>query len=314
VNRPVGQPAALTWLGLWRLARPRGMALVLSMPALGYGFGHWEWALPLQQPDKFGWLLAGWWFLSAGTLWLNAAFDQDDGDVLMGAPGDRQPAPSSLWGWGLGALCVAVALSALASPVSMLLCALCAGLAVGYSHPRLAWKAHPLLGPLVNIAGYGVLSPLAGFLLVEGEPTVRTTLSAALVASWVGGTYFGAQGFQHDEDARRGYRTLVVTHGPRVTILTARALYGASIGGFVALAAWGMYPRVGILVLLPWLWLDRHMADWAAGRSEGFVAARGMLQRATWLGVSLMVLVTTHHLWQLVHRGLPAGLGTAWRP
>jgi hypothetical protein len=106
----------------------------------------------------------------------------------------------------------------------------------------------------------------------------------------------------------------VVTHGPRITILAVRALYGASIVGFAALAAWGMYPRVAIFVLLPWLWLDRHLADWAAARSEGIAAARGMLRRATWVGVSLMVLVTAHHLWQFAQRGPPAGLGTEWQP
>lgn len=303
-----------TLSALWRLARPRGMVLVLSMPTLGYGFGHWEWALPLQQPDRYLVLLAGWWLLSAGTLWLNAAFDGDEGDVLMGSPGRREQAPRALWSIGIAALAASVVVSCGAGAAVAALDALCALLAVAYSHPRTAWKAHPTLGPLVNIAGYGLLSPAAGFVLTGVEPTVRTLFAAVLVASWVGATYFGAQAFQADDDSRRGYRTLVVTHGPRITVLTARALYAFSILGFLVGALYGFFPRPAVLVLFPWLWLDHHLARWASGARGGISAARVMLQRATVLGASLLALVTADHLWHFVHHAPPAGLGTRWRP
>jgi drug/metabolite transporter (DMT)-like permease len=34
----------------------------------------------------------------------------------------------------------------------------CVALAELYSHPKTAWKAHPWLGPLVNVIGYGLLT------------------------------------------------------------------------------------------------------------------------------------------------------------
>ena len=66
---------------LWKLARPGGMLLVLALPFTGYGFAHWEWALLLHHPERLALLLASWWCLSAGTLWLNAALDRDVGEV-----------------------------------------------------------------------------------------------------------------------------------------------------------------------------------------------------------------------------------------
>lgn len=299
---------------LWRLARPRGMVLVLALPAFGYGFAHWEGALPLRNAAGFLTVLGSWWFLSAGTLWLNAAFDRDDGEVLMGSPNPPVEVPPSIWGWGYLALVLAVGLGVLAGTVPGLCVAVCAALAVAYSHPRTAWKAHPVLGPLVNVVGYGLLSPIAGFVLVDVAPTVRTVAAQILVLGWIAATYFGAQAFQQREDTLRGYRTLVVTHGPRATLALTRALYGFAIGGLVFGGIAGWFPRSVISALLPWWLLDRHLAAWAAHPGRGVVAARGMLHRATFLAVWVMGAVTVEHLWRF-SEGLPlAGTGTAWQP
>ena len=70
------------WTALWRLTRPGGTPWVLLLPFMGYGFGHWDFALPNQAPAAMVTLLCAWWFLHAGTMWLNAALDQDEGEVL----------------------------------------------------------------------------------------------------------------------------------------------------------------------------------------------------------------------------------------
>ena len=298
---------------LWRLARPRGMALVLALPAVRYGFAHWEGALPLRHPTAFAWVLAAWWCLSAGTLWLNAALDRDEGAVLMGSP-VVDAVPAGIRGWGLAAQTDAhrpgTGPAAIPSPTA----APSAALAVAYSDPRTAWKAHPVLGPLVNVVGYGLLSPVAGFATVGVAPTLRTWIAALLVLCWVGATYFGAQAFQQREDAERGYRTFVVTHGPRATLMLTRALYAAAILGLVAGSVAGLFPRILASALLPGIGLDRHLAAWQRSPDHGFVAARGMLRRGTFLALWVMGAATADHVFRIAE-GLPlAGLGTAWQP
>lgn len=296
---------------LWRLARPAGMPLVLALPAVGFGFGHWEWALHLRAPLGLLGVLVAWFWLSAGTLWLNAALDRDEGDLLMGGPA---PVPVDLPRWGYAALGLSVASAALAGPVPAACAAGCALLAVAYSHPRLAWKGHPVLGPAVNLLGYGVLSPMAGWSVVHTEPTARTPFALALLVCWVGATYFGAQAFQQVEDAGRGYRTLVVTHGPWVTIAVARAGYALAFWGAVALAAAGWFPRLLVAAAPSWWVLDRHLAAWGRRPELGAEAGREMLRRAAALAAAVMFAVTVQHLWHVIGGAPPAGLGTAWRP
>ena len=303
-----------TLSALWELARPRGMMLVLGLPAVGYGFGHWEGALANRNPTGFLAVLAAWWFLSAGTLWLNAGLDRDEGEVLMGTAGGTVRAPDTIWRWGTGALAAAVVLGCLAGPVPAVCVSICAALAVAYSHPRTAWKAHPVLGPLVNVAGYGLLSPIAGFALVGVAPTLRTYLALILVLAWVSGTYLGAQAFQEHEDRARGYRTLVATHGPRVVLQAARLFYGVAIGGLMLGGIVGLFPRLVLTVALPGWLLDRHLAAWAADPSLGAAAAREMLRRGTVLAAWVLGAVVVEHLWRFGQGLSVAGLGTSWQP
>lgn len=295
---------------LWRLARPGGMPLVLGLPATGYGFAHWEWAAPDPRPWELGILLLAWWFLSAGTLWLNARLDEGDGEVLMGPR--PEPVPH-LERWGAGALAASVAIAATLGPGPVACAAACAALAVAYSHPATAWKGHPLLGPLVNVVGYGLLSPLAGWSLAGLPPTPRTAATAALVAAWVLGTYFGAQAFQQDEDRARGYRTLVATRGPRVAIEATRACYTASFVGMVGLTLAGWFPRPLLAATPLFFWFDAHLAWWALHPDAGVDAARTMLRRATLLALVVLATATAAHLDAVLDRRPPAGRDTEVR-
>lgn len=298
---------------LWHLARPRGMPLVLAVPAVGFGFAHWEWASDLKNGGAFLLVLAAWWFLSAGTLWLNALLDRDEGEVLMATP--RPVAlPPGLAGLAYGALASAVGLAALAGPTPGACAAACAGLAVAYSHPRTAWKGHPWLGPATNLLGYGVLSPVAGWAAAGLDPTPRTGVALGLHVAWIGATYFGAQAFQGEEDARRGYRTLVVTHGSGTTIATARVLYAVAFGGLSAFAVAGWFPRVVLLAVPAWWALDRHLAAWALQPAPGAGGGRAMLRRATALAAAVLLTASAQHVWLVANRLPPAGQGTAWRP
>jgi len=281
---------------------------LLLLLLVGYGYGHWERAVDLAWPADFAMLIPIWIGLHFGTMWLNAARDRDEGPLMFG---EAVPVPPYLGALGYAALMGCAALALLAHPVSRLCAVGCVALAVLYSHPRTAWKAHPVLGPLVNVVGYGVLTPLAGIAVTRADLGLRPLFTLTCTGLAMLGLTFAAQAWQGAEDAARGDRTLVVTHGPRVTLWTARICIGlAALGGTIA-ALIGLYPRACLLATPGLFVVDRHFAAWLAKGEGGPEDAKGLLTR---MALSALVLITgaiaTYlYEWQ---NGLPlAGMGTA---
>ncbi|MEN0061903.1 MAG: UbiA family prenyltransferase [Myxococcota bacterium] len=293
----------------WLLSRPKLAPFVMLLPFLGWAYAHWDRALPTQHPGAFLAVASAWWWLHAGTLWLNAAVDRDEGEVLMG---EAVPPPPFTAALGYAGLATSVAIAAFANPISGLAAALCAVLAVLYSHPATLWKAHPIGGPFVNWFGYGILSPLAGWAVADVALNPRTVVLWALGSFGVLGAYFAAQAFQGEEDRARGYRTLVVTHGPRTTLLAARACLAIGFVGGVALAAIGWIPRICLLAVGGWVLADRFFQQWLAQPDGGDESwARGFANRL----LLALVLGVTLAFGQYVVDSLAgrpvAGLGTA---
>lgn len=300
----------MTFAGsLWALSRPRLMPYVALLPLVGFGWAHWDRALTLVPGRAVLWVVLAWLVLNAGTLWLNAAVDKDEGEVLMGR---SVPPPPGTARAGYAALVAAVGLGFLGGPVSGACVVLCAVLSVLYSHPATLWKGHPFFGPFTNVVGYGLLSPLAGWSVVGVEPNLRTGIMWGLGALGLLGCYFAAQAFQQREDAERGYRTLVVTHGPTFTLWVARTCIAVGFTAAVALTAAGWLPRVCLLAVPLWLWVDRLFARWIRrpdGGTERF--ARALAGRMLASGLAVVALVLGVYLGE-VARGAPvAGLGTA---
>lgn len=294
---------------LWHLARPKLLPFVLLLVLCGYGLTHWDRGLLARGAGALAFTLVAWSLLHAGTLWLNAAVDRDEGPVLYGrsvAP----PAYAAAAGYGALVLCVGVA--SLARPAIGVAAVVCAALAVAYSHPRMLWKGHPLLGPLVNLVGYGLLSPLVGFLAVDVPPTWRLFVVWITGGIGVMGAFFAAQAFQHDEDAARGYRTFVVTHGAAACVQAARLCMGVGMAIGIALALVGWVPRVCLVALPLALWVDAHFRAWSQAPGGGDVShARVLVQRLLVGALIAISLCLGDYFWNDA-RGLPvAGLGTA---
>jgi 4-hydroxybenzoate polyprenyltransferase len=293
--------------GLWALARPRLLPFVLVLPLVGFGWAHWDKGLPLRGEGALPWVLAAWVLLQTGTLWLNAALDRDQGEVLLGRP---VAVPRGVVPCGYAALLAAVSCAFWGHHVSGWACVLCAALAVLYSHPATAWKGHPVLGPLVNGLGYGLLSPLAGWAVVDVAPDARTVLAWLCGGLGVLGCYFAAQAFQGEEDAARGYRTLVVTHGPAVTVLVGRGCIAAGFLGGVTLALVGWVPRACLLAVPLWVWIDRWLRRWAELPGGGERWARGVAVRMLVGVAGGVALALADYLYACWAGGPPAGLGT----
>ncbi|MED5373925.1 MAG: UbiA family prenyltransferase [Myxococcota bacterium] len=279
---------------------------------LGVTYGYWERAANLERAWTLPAVAAAWACLHAGTMWLNAARDQDSGEILFGS-GEAPPPPAPAWGYA--ALALSAGLAALISPWVGLFCTLCAILAVLYSHPSVALKAHPIGGPLVNVLGYGLLTPAAGIAVALGPIHGRVLVTLALLATTMLGLTFAAQAWQEDEDRERGDRTLVATHGARVTLWSARLLIGSA--GLMALAAiaWGWYPRAMLVALPGLLLVDRFMARWLRQEGGGDATwGRDLvrLMAATALVASLAAVVQYGIAWRSLQPF--AGQGTARVP
>jgi 4-hydroxybenzoate polyprenyltransferase len=248
------------------LARPKGTLLLLVVPLTGWGFAHWDGRMELTRPIAMAFVLAAWILLSSGSLWLNAALDGDEGAALFA---EHAPRPKHVALYGYVALVFAVALASCAGFLPGASCAFCAVLAVLYSHPAVMWKAHPVMGPLVNGAGYGLASFFAGYSVASSRMTSGSALAMSLLGLFASGMAFAAQAYQREDDARRGYRTLVVTAGPaaclRVAVWCARgAVAGVAIG-----ALFGVYPRLVLAGLPAFALAEITMARWRRAPEGG---------------------------------------------
>lgn len=242
--------------------RPAEWPIMLAHTALGYvlavGVGGVVRGVSLRQAG----MALGIWviFLNGGTLAINSAFDRDEGDIgYLQAP---PPLPRHLLAVSIGLL-AGGQLLAFALPVAFRLdYALCALLSVLYSVPPFRWKAVAGLDWVINMWGFGTLTPLAGWTATGRALWAGPTLVLLAFCPLFAGLYPLTQLYQLDEDRRRGDRTLALLLGTRrslgVALLCTGMAFGlwggaaalahaggASVALAVPLAAW-------LSVLLPW--------------------------------------------------------------
>jgi 4-hydroxybenzoate polyprenyltransferase len=170
--------------------------------------------------------------LNGGTLALNSAFDRDEGDIayLRKPP----PPPRRLAGFAL-LLMVSGQVAALALPPGYQAgYAVCFVLSVLYSVPPIRLKAVAGADWLINMVGFGTLTPFAGW-AATGRPLEATDAIVLLAfCPLFAALYPLTQLYQLEEDARRGDRTLALIFGVRRSLDVAIA---AATGAF-ALFAW----------------------------------------------------------------------------
>lgn len=275
---------------------------------VGYGYGHWEIAVDLAWESQFVPVIPAWLLLHVGTMWLNAWRDQDTGEILFGEVAET---PAHLDKLAFVALALSASLATALTPIPAACLLGCVVLALLYSHPATAWKGHPVGGPLVNVLGYGVLTPLAAFAVVRAPLTPRVAITFTAMGLAMAGLTFAAQAFQQEEDAARGDRTLVVTHGPVTTLRAARALIATAAAIGVVAAISGLYPRLCLAAVPMLWWVDRHFRAWierAPGTSRD---ARTLLWRMCGAALVLVMAAVITYLHQWLNELPLSGLGTA---
>jgi 4-hydroxybenzoate polyprenyltransferase len=212
-------------------------------------------------------------FLNGGTLAFNSAFDRDEGDVAY----LRQPPapPRGLAAFGLGLMASGL-LGAMLLPMGYRIAyAVCVFLSVLYSGPGFRLKAVPGADWLINMLGFGTLTPYAGW-AATGLPVGRTgSLVLLAFCPLFAALYPLTQIYQLEEDARRGDRTLALALGVRRSLQTAIVAAALAFGLFAIAASrsgwsgperWRWLPLLGAgagwaLVLLSWLRREGRMSS-----------------------------------------------------
>lgn len=272
--REIGYRLAGARLDYLLHTRPVEWPIVAGHTALGYIL-----AVGLDnslRSDRLGPALLGilLWVvcLNGGTLALNSAFDRDEGDIayLRNPP----PPPRSLAKFGFGLMLLGLAAAFLLPPAYPAAYALCLILSVLYSVPPVRLKAVPGADWLINMWGFGTLTPFAGW--------AATGLPVGLVGGLIllafcplfAALYPLTQLYQIEEDSRRGDRTLALWLGGGRSLLVALAAAMLSFALFTLAAIrsdWGAADRwrwlvllVGAVgwgvVLIPWLLRWRSMS------------------------------------------------------
>ena len=199
--------------------------------------------------------------LNGGTLALNSAFDRDEGDIayLRRPP----PPPRYLAVFSIGLMLVGQVLAfELAEPFAMLY-GVCFVLSLAYSVPPLRLKAVAGADWLINMWGFGTLTPAAGW-AATGVP-IGSARGLVLLAfcPLFAALYPLTQLYQVEEDTRRGDRTLASALGVRQSLTAAVA---SAALAFVVFAAAGI--RAGWRLDAPdrWRWAAVVLAllAWAA--------------------------------------------------
>jgi 4-hydroxybenzoate polyprenyltransferase len=191
--------------------------------------------------------------LNGGTLALNSAYDRDVGDIAYLR---RPPSPPPhLATFGVALMLIGLGSSCLLPVEYRAAYALCLILSLLYSTPPARLKGVPGADWIINMVGFGTLTPYAGW-AATGVPL---TLSGGLVllafCPLFAALYPLTQIYQLEEDARRGDRTLALALGVRGSLVTAAAAGALGFIGFGLAAVRAGWERQDA-----WRWIAMALA------------------------------------------------------
>ena len=235
------------------MAGHTALGYVLAVGVAGVGRGAW-------LPQAVGALAIWVVLLNGGTLAINSVFDRDEGDIgyLIAPPA----LPRHLLAFSV-ALLAGGQLLALALPRAFQLdYAVCCALSILYSVPPFRFKAVAGVDWVINMWGFGTLTPFAGWAATGRPLDLGHALVLLAFCPLFAALYPLTQLYQFDEDRRRGDRTLALLLGMRTSLAVAIGSTLAAFGLFawatarLQVGAWAValaLPLVAWLaVLLPW--------------------------------------------------------------
>ena len=272
--------------------RPAEWPIMAAHTAFGYvlavgwqGVGRGTWVHDALLPLAI-WVV----FLNGGTLAINSVFDRDEGDIgYLNAP---PPLPRYLLHVSVGLLAGGQLLAVMLPPGFQVAYAICFVMSVLYSVPPFRFKAVAGVDWVINMWGFGTLTPYAAWAATGRPLDLGHALVLLAFCPLFAGLYPLTQLYQFDEDRRRGDRTLALILGMRASLIVAVA---CTLLAFAMLAwaaillkadgRWLIAPLgLWLAVLLPWLL--RHAA-WTPAEHQ-----RGMYRALTaWAVTDVVVLL-----------------------
>jgi len=220
--------------------------------------------------------------LNGGTLAINSAFDRDETDIayLRSPP----PPPRGLFAFGLVLMGIGQAGALLLGPGYATVYAACFVLSLAYSVPPVRLKAVAGADWVINLVGFGALTPLAGW-LASGVPLRGPeTIAILAFAPLFGALYPLTQLYQLEEDRRRGDRTFAAVLGLRRSLAVA---IGAVLAAFATFALAGLRSGWAGGDFVRWAMLAGALASWLAVLLPWFRRAEGLPPAAHQRGMYL---------------------------
>jgi len=272
--------------------RPAEWPIMAGHTLLGYvlavgikGAGSGERLVP-----ALGALLIWVILLNGGTLAINSVFDKDEGDIgYLNAP---PPPPRHLLAFSVVLLAGGQLLAFALPPAFRVAYAICFVLSILYSVPPFRFKAVAGVDWVINMWGFGTLTPFAGWAATGRPLDAGHSLVLLAFCPLFAGLYPLTQLYQMEEDRRRGDRTLALLLGLRASLGVAIACTAVAFALFgwaaavLDVRAWLLaVPGVAWLaVLLPW-YRRREMLS-AGGHQRGMYQAL-----VAWAVTDLVVLL-----------------------
>jgi 4-hydroxybenzoate polyprenyltransferase len=236
-------------------------------------------AAPLQWGDLALGLTLWVVCLNGGTLAINSAFDDDEGDIgYLAAP----PKPPRHLAAFACALMLAGQLAAflLGAPFAIAY-AICFLMSILYSMPPFRWKAVAGADWIINMWGFGTLTAYAGWAITGRPLEIWAALLFFAFCPLFAALYPLTQLYQFEEDSARGDRTLALVLGMKRALQIAIASTLLAFAVFAAALALGpanrLWPTLAIplaawmAVLIPWY--RRHNEMTPAEHQRGMYAA-----------------------------------------
>lgn len=192
--------------------------------------------IPPAAPLRWGTVALGLalWvvFLNGGTLAINSAFDDDEGDIgYLKAP-PRPPRHLALFSLGL-MLVGQVAALWINTPFAIAY-AICFGMSILYSIPPFRWKAVAGADWFINMWGFGTLTAYAGWTLTDRPLELWAILVFLGFCPLFAALYPLTQLYQFEEDRARGDRTLALVLGMKRSLQIAIAAAALAFAIFAA--------------------------------------------------------------------------------
>jgi len=241
--------------------RPAEWPIMAAHTSLGYLLAvRFEGLIEGRHAGAFGAGLALWVLcLNGGTLAINSAFDRDTADIayLRRPP----PPPPGLFRFGLALMAAGQLGAFLLGWRFAAAYGFCFLLSVLYSVPPARLKAVAGADWLINLVGFGAMTPLAGWLSTGLPLRAPETMAMLAFAPLFAAFYPLTQLYQLEDDRHRGDRTFALALGARRSLAVA---LGATFMAFAALAAAGAAAGWNVAAPGRWALIGTALAGWLA--------------------------------------------------